>query len=78
METKTSSFTLSDDAQKSIAGFFIALFVGALAPRAIMYFVRRVMVRSVREVLVVVAAGWLSERLVRLLSERTKPEAPHS
>ena len=78
MERKNAPPTLSDDAQKSIAGFLVALFVGALAPRAIMYFVRRVMVRSVREVLVVVAAGWLSERLVRMLSERTKPENPHS
>lgn len=56
-----------DDFSRSVIGFFVAAVIGALVPRTLGYLVRRVFVRSFREVFILVAAGFLTERLVRLI-----------
>lgn len=57
-----------DDFSRSVIGFFVAAIIGALVPRTIGYLARRVVVRSFREVFILVAAGFLTERLVRLIA----------
>jgi hypothetical protein len=57
-----------DDLSRSIIGFFVAAIIGALVPRTIGYLARRVVVRSFREVFILVAAGFLTERLVRFIA----------
>ncbi len=52
-----------DDLSRSIAGFIAALIVGALVPRTFTYLIRRVLLRSFREVFILAAAGWLTDRL---------------
>ncbi|MDA0378488.1 MAG: hypothetical protein O3C45_04200 [Bacteroidetes bacterium] len=56
-----------DDFSRSVIGFVVAAIIGALVPRTIGYLARRVFVRSFREVFILVAAGFLTERLVRLI-----------
>jgi len=48
---------------QSLAGFLSALIIGALIPRTFSFLVRRIFTRTFREVLVVAAATWLTERL---------------
>ena len=64
-----------DDLSRSIIGFFVAAIVGALIPRTLGYLIRRVFVRSFREVFILVAAGFLTERLVRLIAGSGKEPA---
>ena len=59
---------LEDDLSKSIAGFLIAVIVGALAPRAITYLMKRVFTQALKEVFTIVAAGWLTDQLLKLIS----------
>ncbi len=56
-----------DDFSKSIAGFIAALIVGALIPRTVAYLFRRVLLRSFREIFVLAAAGWLTDRIAQTL-----------
>lgn len=57
----------NSDVSKSIAGFFGALVVGALIPRTVHYVMRRVLIHSVREFLILALAGWLTDRVARLI-----------
>lgn len=66
---KTDLPFLKTDLSKSIAGFLAALLVGALIPRTIQFLVRKVVVKSIREFLLIAIAGWLTERVVRLIVE---------
>lgn len=50
---------------QSVAGFLSALIIGALIPRTFSFLVRRIFTRTIREVLIVAAATWLTERLAR-------------
>ncbi|MBT3449432.1 MAG: hypothetical protein HOC28_02640 [Bacteroidetes Order II. Incertae sedis bacterium] len=56
------------DVSKSLAGFLIALFVGAFAPRVILYVARRVFTQATREVFTIVAAGFITDQLLKLIS----------
>jgi hypothetical protein len=58
---------LRTDFSKSVAGFTIALIVGALIPRTIQFLVRRVLVKSIREFLILALAGWLTDKLARTI-----------
>lgn len=72
---KTDLPFLKTDLSKSIAGFLAALLVGAMIPRTIQFLVRKVVVKSIREFLLIAIAGWLTERVVRLIVE-SKNAAP--
>jgi len=63
---KETSF-LTDDFSKSVVGFLAALLVGALIPRAVQYVVRRVVLKSLREFIILALAGWLTERIAHLI-----------
>lgn len=58
----------SDDFSRSVIGFVAALIVGALVPRTIGYLLRRVLVRSFREVFILALAGWAADFLASLLT----------
>ncbi len=67
---------LKTDFSKSVAGFFAALLVGALIPRTVRYMVRNVLVKSIREFAILALAGWLTDRIVRLIvSDKTAPKS---
>lgn len=51
---------------RSLAGFFAALIIGALIPRTFLFLVRRVVLKSFKDVLILALAGILTERLARL------------
>lgn len=73
MNTPTSNESII----RSIAGFMSALIIGALIPRTFTFLVRRILLRSFREVFVLALAGWLTDRLVRWLSDsRSLPTRP--
>lgn len=55
--------TIDSPLVQSVAGFLSALIIGALVPRSFSFLVRRIFTRTVREVLIVAAATWLTERL---------------
>jgi len=76
-KTKTTIQIPKDDFARSIAGFFAALIVGALIPRTLTYLVKRIVLRSFREVFMLAAAGWLTDRLAQLLV-RSKPSKERS
>lgn len=61
---------------RSTAGFLAALLIGALIPKTFSFLVRRVMLRSFREVFVLALAGWLTDRLIRLLTSESKTTTP--
>ena len=70
METDKKPITASlfkTDFSKSVAGFLIALVVGALIPRTVQFLVRRVLVKSFREVLILALAGWLTDKIARTI-----------
>lgn len=56
-----------DDFSRSLIGFIAAMFIGALVPRTMGYLIRRVLIRSFREVFILAVAGLLTDRLARLL-----------
>ncbi|GIV58438.1 MAG: hypothetical protein D6746_14720 [Bacteroidetes bacterium] len=65
---------LGDSLATWLFGFFGAVAAFLLLPRALKYFVRRLLVRLVSEAVLLVAAGLLTERIVDWLSrERATP-----
>lgn len=58
----------SDDLSRSVVGFIAALIAGALIPRTIGYLLRRILVRSFREVFLLAAAGWLADLIASAIS----------
>ena len=71
---KTELPFLKTNLSKSIAGFLAALLVGALIPRTVQFLVRKVLMKSIREFLILAFAGWLTDRLVRLIAESGSTE----
>lgn len=65
---------LKTDFSKSVAGFLAALLVGALIPRTIRFMVRKVLVKSIREFVILALAGWLTDRIVRLIVADKSPK----
>jgi len=63
---------LRTDFSKSVTGFIVALIVGALIPRTVQFLVRRVLVKSIREFLILALAGWLTDKLARTIVD-SKP-----
>ena len=57
-----------DDFSRSVVGFIAAMIVGSLLPRTMGYLIRRVLVRSFREVFILAVAGLLTDRLARFLA----------
>ncbi len=60
---------------QSVAGFLSALIIGALIPRTFSFLVRRIFTRTFREVLIVAAATWLTERFARWIVD-PRPDEP--
>lgn len=63
----TLILSLKSELGKWLIGFFGVLFLFALLPRTIIDLVRRIIARSLREILTVVLAGILTEKLSRLI-----------
>lgn len=64
-----------DDFSRSVIGFLAALIAGALVPRTIGYLIRRVLLRSFREVFILALAGWLADFIATLLTGSSKDRA---
>lgn len=56
------------DFSRSVVGFLAALVAGALVPKTIGYLVRRVLLRSFREIFILAIAGWLADFIASLLT----------
>jgi|GEM_PF-1083381 len=76
--TKVTLKMPSDDFSRSVIGFLAALIVGALVPRTIGYLVRRVLVRSFREIFILALAGWAADFLASLLTGSSDQRKQHS
>ncbi|MEQ9104293.1 MAG: hypothetical protein RIE53_06305 [Rhodothermales bacterium] len=59
---------------QSLAGFFAALIVGALLPRTLGMLLKRVVLSSLRDVVAVLAAGLIAERLFHWISRYPYPK----
>ncbi len=66
--TASRQLVPKDDLSRSVIGFVAALIAGALVPRAVGYLVKRLLVRSFKEVFILAFAGWLADFLVSLVS----------
>lgn len=76
MDTEKLGRKIGSPVSKSLLGFFAALVVGALLPPATKRLIRQVVVRSVKDILVLALAGLLTERVAGLLGAH--PEDPDS
>jgi CDP-diglyceride synthetase len=56
------------DFSRSVVGFLAALVAGALVPKTIGYLVRRVLLRSFREIFILAIAGWLADFIASMLT----------
>ncbi|NNF04492.1 MAG: hypothetical protein HKN17_08500 [Rhodothermales bacterium] len=74
MDSDKLGRTLGSPVSKSILGFLAALVIGALLPPATKKLIRQVMVRSVKDILVLALAGLLTERVAGLLGSH--PDDP--
>lgn len=61
-----------DDFSRSVIGFIAALIIGALVPRTLGFLIRKVLLRSFREAFILVAAGWLTDRLAVFLTSSSR------
>ncbi|GIV59009.1 MAG: hypothetical protein KatS3mg043_0098 [Rhodothermaceae bacterium] len=68
--------SLGDSLTRWLIGFFGAVAAFLLLPRAVKYFLRRVLTRILGQVLLFVTMGLLTEKLVDWLSR--EPEGPHT
>jgi hypothetical protein len=69
MDTNRLSRSLGSPVSKSILGFLAALVIGALLPPATKRLMRQVLVKSLKEIVVLALAGLLTERFAELLGE---------
>ncbi len=59
---------------QSLAGFFAALLIGALLPKTLGMLLKRLVFSSLRDVVAVLAAGLLAERLTHWISRHPDPK----
>lgn len=64
-----------DDFSRSVIGFVAALVAGALIPRTIGYLVRRVLLRSFREIFILAVAGWVADIIASILTRSPEDRA---
>lgn len=75
MDSDKLGRTLGSPISKSILGFLAALVIGAILPPATKKLIRQVVVRSVKDILVLALAGLLTERVAGLLGHHADEPA---